>query len=139
MHIQSFLPVLGMTIGLASHCRWWTSWMNPALSSFLISSWMKFCHSMDCFWGFCYTSLASGKIVRCCSINSLGIPGIYDGSQANTSTLARRKVMSVSSYLSPRFPMMRVVWVVSVLIWMTFTGMSSLSEVCTWGPDVESY
>jgi hypothetical protein len=65
------------------------------------------------------------------SITSLGIPGICDDCQANTSTLSRRKVMSVSSYLSPRFPMMPVVWAASALIWMTFTGLSSPSEGCT--------
>jgi hypothetical protein len=36
--------------------------------------------------------------------------------------------MIVSSYLSPRFPVMRVVWAASVLIWMTFMGTSSLSD-----------
>jgi hypothetical protein len=38
--------------------------------------------------GFCWTGLASGWIFRWCSITSLGIPGICDGHQANTSTLA---------------------------------------------------
>jgi hypothetical protein len=32
---------------------------------------------------------------------------------------------------------MWVVWVASVLIWMVFTGMSLLSEGCTWGAKVE--
>jgi hypothetical protein len=41
--------------------------------------------------------------------------------------------MSVSSYLSPRFPVMRVVWAASTPIWMTFTGTSSLYEGCTQG------
>jgi hypothetical protein len=45
--------------------------------------------------------------------------------------------MNTSSYLSPRFPAMRVVWVASVPIWTTFTGTSSLFEGCTWGADVE--
>jgi hypothetical protein len=36
--------------------------------------------------------------------------------------------MSTSSYLSPRFPMMWVVRAASMLIWMTFIGMSMLSE-----------
>jgi hypothetical protein len=54
--------------------------------------------------------------------------GICDGCHANMSTLARTKVMSVSDYLSPRFPTIQVVWVTSTPIWMTFTGTSSLSE-----------
>jgi hypothetical protein len=59
------------------------------------------------------------------------LPGICDGCQANKSTLSQRKVMSVSSYLSPSFPVMRVVWAASAPIWMIFTGTSSLSEGCT--------
>jgi hypothetical protein len=42
--------------------------------------------------------------------------------------------MSMSSYLSRRFPAMRVVWAASVLLWMTFMGMSSF---CTQGADVK--
>jgi hypothetical protein len=45
-----------------------------------------------------------------------GMLDIRDGCQANTSTLAQRKAMSASSYLSPRFTVLRVVWVASVLI-----------------------
>jgi hypothetical protein len=74
--------------------------------------------------GFSHTGLASGWIFRWCSITSLGIPGICDGSQANTSTFARRKAMSVLSYFSPKFPPMRVVWEGSVSTWMVFTGTS---------------
>jgi hypothetical protein len=47
MHIRSFLPALGTTTGLASHRGWWTSCKKPALSSFLISSRMKFYRSTD--------------------------------------------------------------------------------------------
>jgi hypothetical protein len=36
--------------------------------------------------------------------------------------------MSASSYLSPRFPMMQVVWTASTPIWTSFKGMSSLFE-----------
>jgi hypothetical protein len=81
---------------LASHRGWWTSQMKVALSSFLISSWMKFYRSTDCFRGFCWTGLALGYIFRWCSITSLGILGIYDGCQANTLTLAQKKATSVS-------------------------------------------
>jgi hypothetical protein len=109
MHIRSFPPAFGMTIGLASHRGWWTSRMKPASSSFLISSQIKFYRSMDSFWGFYWTGLASGLIFRWCSITSLGILGICDGCQENTSTLARRKVTSVSSYLMSRSPAMREV------------------------------
>jgi hypothetical protein len=44
------------------------------------------------------------------------IPNICDGCQTNTSTLARRKVTSVSSYLLSRSPVMRVVWATSAPI-----------------------
>jgi hypothetical protein len=72
--------------------------------------------------------LASGWIFRWCSITTLGIPGICDGSQANTSIFARRKAMSVLSYFSPKYPPMRVVWEGSVPTWMVFTGTSSVSD-----------
>jgi hypothetical protein len=45
--------------------------------------------------------------------------------------------MTVSSYLSPRFPMMWVVWAASAPIWMTFMGTSSLSEGYTRGAEDE--
>jgi hypothetical protein len=51
------------------------------------------------------------------------------------SALPWRKVTSASSYLSPRFPVMRVVWAASALICMTFMGTSSPSEGCTWGAE----
>jgi hypothetical protein len=94
---------------------------------------MKFCRSMDCFRGFCRTGLSLGWIFRCCSITSLGIPGICDSFQANTSTFARRKAMSTLSYFSPRFPPMRVVWEVSASTWMVFMGISSVSDGRTLG------
>jgi hypothetical protein len=34
---------------------------------------------------------------------------------------------------------MRVIWAASVPIWMTFTGMSLLSEGCTWGVEDEMH
>jgi hypothetical protein len=43
--------------------------------------------------------------------------------------------MSTSSYLSRRFPTMRVVWVASAPIWMAFMETSSLSEGCTRGAE----
>jgi hypothetical protein len=128
MHIRSFPLAFGTTTGLANHSGWWTSSMKPACSNLWTSSRMKFCRSMDCFRDFCRTGLASGWIFRWCSITSLGIPGICDGSQANTSTFARRKVMSALSYFSPRFPPMRVVWEGSAPTWMVFTGTSSVSD-----------
>jgi hypothetical protein len=55
------------------------------------------------------------------------------------STISWRKVTSVSSYLSPKFPMMRMVWVASTQIWTIFTGMSSLSEGYTRGAEDETH
>jgi hypothetical protein len=72
-------------------------------------------------------------IFRWCSITSLGIPGIYDGSHANTSAFSWRKVMSAISYFSSRSPAMRVVWEESALSRMVLTGMSSAPDGCTLG------
>jgi hypothetical protein len=55
------------------------------------------------------SSAAARLIFRWCSITSLGILGICDGCQANTSTLAQSEMTRVSSYLMSRSPMMRVV------------------------------
>jgi hypothetical protein len=41
--------------------------------------------------------------------------------------------MSVLSYFSPRFPLMRVVWEASAPTWMVFTGTSSVSDGWTLG------
>jgi hypothetical protein len=90
--------------------------MKPASCSFLISSRIKLCRSMDCFRLFYWTGLALEMIFKWCFITSLGILGICDGCQANTFTLAQRKVMSVSSYLLSRLLVMRVVWTASTLI-----------------------
>ena len=57
-----------------------------------------------------------------------GDPGICDGSQANTSTFARGKEMSMSYYFSSRFPAMRVVLEESALICTVFTGTLSGSD-----------
>ena len=89
---------------------------------------MKFYRSTDCFRGFWCTDMASGYILRWCSITSLGISGICDGSQANTSTFAQRKVTSASSYFSSRFPTMRVVLEESAPICTVFTGTLSGSD-----------
>jgi hypothetical protein len=109
MHIRSFPLALGMTTGLANHRGWCTSCMKLASSSFSISSQMKFCRLVDCFRGLYWTGLASGLIFKWCSITSLGIPGICDGCQANTSILAWSKVIIMSSYLLSKAPKIRVV------------------------------
>jgi hypothetical protein len=75
--------------------------MKPASSSFRTSFQMKSYRSTDCPRGFLLTGLASGLIFRWCSITSLGIPGICDGSHANTSAFAWRKATSASFYFSP--------------------------------------
>jgi hypothetical protein len=41
--------------------------------------------------------------------------------------------MSASSYFSPRFPAMRVVWEGSAPTWMVFAGPSSAPDGCTFG------
>jgi hypothetical protein len=55
----------------------------------------------------------------------------------NTLTLARRKVMSASSYLLSRSPETWVVYLASGPTWTVFTGTSSLSEGCMRGAETE--
>jgi hypothetical protein len=83
--------------------------MKSASSSFRTSFRMKSYRSTDCLRGFLLTGLVSGLIFRWCSITSLGIPGICDGSHVNTSAFAWRKATSTSSYFSSRSLAMRVV------------------------------
>jgi hypothetical protein len=77
--------------------------------------------------------LALGLIFRQCSITSLGIPGICDGSHANTSVFAWRKATSASSYFLSKSPAMRVVWVESAASRMALTGTPSVSDGYTFG------
>src|SRR3990170_5025638 len=106
--IQSlhFPFALRTTTGLANHVGWITPLTRPAASSFLISSAINSCRSKACFLTFCLTGRACGQTARWCSITSLGTPGMSDGCHANTSTFARRKAMSVLSYLSSRVELM---------------------------------
>jgi hypothetical protein len=107
--------------------------MKPASSSFRTSFRMKSCRSTDYLRGFWLTGLALGLIFRQCLITSLGISGICDGSHANTSAFAWRKVMSASSYFSSRSPAIRVVWVESAASRMALTGTPSAPDGCTFG------
>jgi hypothetical protein len=50
----------------------------------------------------CFLGVAFGCTFKACSINSLVTPGISAGFHANMSRLARRKLTSTSSYLSPK-------------------------------------
>jgi hypothetical protein len=106
--------------------------MKPASSSFWTSFQMKSCRSTDCLGGFWLTALALGLIFRQCSITSLGIPGICDGSHANTSVFVWRKAISASSYFLSRSPTMRVVWVESAASRMALTGTPSVPDGCTF-------
>jgi hypothetical protein len=45
----------------------------------------------------------------------------------------------MSSYLSSRFPVIRVVWATSTLIWMILMGTSSSFEGCTRGVEDETH
>src|SRR3954467_1559495 len=102
--IQSlhFPFALRTTTGLANHVGWSTPLTKPAASNFLISSVMNSYLSRTCFPTFCLTGRAWGQTARWCSITSLGTPGMSDACHANTSTFARRKVMSAPSYLLSR-------------------------------------
>src|SRR3990170_7410752 len=94
------------TTGLASHVGWSTPLTRPAASNFLISSAINSWRSTACFLTFCLTGRAWEQTARWCSITFLGTPGMSDGCHANTSTFARRKVMSVLSYLLSRVELM---------------------------------
>jgi hypothetical protein len=107
--------------------------MKPASSSFRTSLRMKSYRSTDCLRGFWLTGLASGLIFRQCSITSLGILGICDGSHANTSAFAWRKATSASSYFSSKSPAMQVVCVESAASQMALTGTPSAPDGCTFG------
>jgi hypothetical protein len=57
----------------------------------------------------CHFGVALGSTLSECSINSLGTPGMSAGFHAKMSRLARRKLMSASSYLGSRLAPMVVV------------------------------
>jgi hypothetical protein len=65
--------------------------------------------------------------------------GSESGCQANMSTLPRRKVMSVSSYLLSKSSETRVVSPASALTWTIFMGTSSLPEGCMRGAETEPH
>src|SRR3989337_4604051 len=106
IHSIHFPFALRTTTGLANHVGCSTPLTNPAASNFLISSATNSCRSKACFLTFCLTGRAWGQTARWCSITSLGMPGMSDACHANTSTFARRKVMSALSYLPSRVELM---------------------------------
>jgi hypothetical protein len=57
----------------------------------------------------CFLGMTFGSTFRACLINSLGTPGISAGFHTNISRLARRKLPSASSYLSPKPALMTAV------------------------------
>ena len=85
---------------------WSTPLTRPAASNSLVSSMMNSCRSKACFLTFCLTGRTRGQTTRWCSITTLGTPGMSDPCHANTSTFARRKVMSAPSYLLSRVELM---------------------------------
>jgi hypothetical protein len=81
--------------------------MNLATKSFVISSPMslRFFSSKR---RRCYLiGLEPGLIFKVCLANSLGMPGMSEGFHAKISLLARRKSMSVLSYLEESVTPMR--------------------------------
>jgi hypothetical protein len=61
----------------------------------------------------CRFGVALGSTLSECSINSLGTPGMSAGFHAQMSRLARRKLMSASSYFGLRPAPMVVVLLLS--------------------------
>jgi hypothetical protein len=76
--------------------------MKPAASSlassFLMASRLSSAKRRRC----CRLGVALGSMLRQCSISSLGTPGMSAGFHAKMSWLARRKLMSASSYSGSR-------------------------------------
>jgi O-acetyl-ADP-ribose deacetylase (regulator of RNase III) len=84
--------------------------MNPAARSFIISTLMTSLRSFAKRHNFYLASLAVLLTSKECSASSMGTPGISDGVHANMSALSRRKLVSASSYLSPRLSPMTTVF-----------------------------
>jgi hypothetical protein len=99
--------------GLASHSGWKTSLMKPAVSnlasSFLMASRQSSVKRRRC----CRFRVALGLMLSECSIISLATPGMSAGFHAKMSRLARRKLMSASSYFGSRPAPMVVVLLLS--------------------------
>jgi hypothetical protein len=85
-----------------SHSGWKTSLMKPAasslVSSFLMASRLSSAKRRRC----CHFGVALGSMLSECSIRFLGTPGMSAGFHAKMSRLARRKLMSMSSYFGSR-------------------------------------
>ena len=85
----------------------------------------------SCFSGawrlaLCFIGRAPGHTTKWCSITSLGTPGMFDAVLANMSVFARRKAMSVLSYLGGNpTPMVRVSPVPSALMEIFFVAALS--------------
>jgi hypothetical protein len=104
---------MGTSTGLASQTGFLHSRMNPVSKSFRISTLMTSLRSFAKRRNFGLTGLAILLTSRECSASSLGTPSISDGVHANMSALSRRKLVSASSYFSPRLSPMTTVLVAS--------------------------
>jgi hypothetical protein len=86
---------------------------NPSslASSFLMASHLLLAKRRRC----CCFGVALGSTLSECSIIFLGTPGMFAGFHAKMSRLARRKLMSASSYFGSRpAPMVVVLLLLSV-------------------------
>jgi hypothetical protein len=87
--------------------------MKPAASSLASSFFMASHRSSAKRRRCCCFGVALGSTLSECSIRFLGIPGMSAGFHAKMSRLARRKLMSASSYLRSRPAPMVVVMLLS--------------------------
>jgi hypothetical protein len=91
-------------------------------SSFLMASRL----SLAKRWRCCHFGVALGSTLSECSIRFLGTPGMSAGFHAKMSRLARRKLMSASSYFGSRpAPMVVVLLLSPVLRSIVLTYSSS--------------
>ena len=94
-------------MGLANHSGWYTSLMNLATKSFVISSLIALRFSLSKRHRRCFTDLEPGLIFKACPTTSLRMPGMSESFHAKMSLLARRKSTSALSYLEESVVPMR--------------------------------
>ena len=88
--------------GLATHCDFLISLINPAASNLLTSASTAARFGPEMRRVDCLTGLEFGNNWRECSANFLGIPAMSAGHHANISQFSRRKSTSAPSYAASR-------------------------------------
>jgi hypothetical protein len=100
IHILYFPLAFFTIIMLASHSRYVTSLITPALRSLLTSFLAPLALSSDIFRSFCFLGLTVGSTLRECSITSLLTPQRSLADQEKTSLLLNKNFNRAFSYSS---------------------------------------